>query len=119
MIERVVDPVSCLLDHILSLALHDGAFAVSHFSDVSKIFEIQIPSYKRSVPIRWKTDFLNIPIFRQPERSLSGNLTSSSIPPRSSTWTNYLKTLGVKVGLEHLFTQYVIRRGLLNAINSQ
>lgn len=38
---------------------------------------------------------------------------------RSSTWLRYLRRLGRNSGLEHSFTQYCARRGLVNAVNSK
>ncbi|KAL8696099.1 MAG: hypothetical protein Q9201_007827, partial [Fulgogasparrea decipioides] len=44
--------------------------------------------------------------------------TSPTAPLRASRWISYLKRLGQKAGFEHAFTQYGLRRGLLNVVNS-
>jgi len=58
--------------------------------------------------------------------SLSGELrgvvesgTSPTNPLRASTWIGYLKRLGEKAGFQYSFTQYGLRRGLLNVVNSK
>ena len=110
----------CILDHLLSLAFHDKAFEVDSITtSVANIFRCEIPNHKNSISLRWRDDVLNKPIFRQPMRSFGVCGTSDSEPLRSGTWLRYLKRLGLNAGLEHPFTQYVIRRGLLNAVNGK
>jgi len=86
--------------------------------DVGNIYRIQIPAGKKSITLKWKSSMLDIPIFRQPKSSVNGYGTSATEPLRSTTWIRYTKRLGLKSGLEHSFTQYVVRRGLCNAVNS-
>lgn len=62
---------------------------------------------------------MDLPIFRQPARSAGFCGTSDTEPLRSGTWRRYLKRLGLNAGLEHPFTQYSIRRGLLNTVNGE
>ena len=110
----------CLLDHLLSLALHDRAFEVNSLtSNIANIFQCEIPSHKTSVALRWRKEVMDTPIFREPIRSAGLRGTSDLQPLKSSTWLRYLKRLGLSAGLEHSFTQYSIRRGLLNAVNGQ
>ena len=107
----------CVLDHLLSLAADDKAFEVDSIAtNIANIFKCEIPNHKNSISLKWRDDILNKPIFRQPIRSFR---TSDTEPLRSGTWLRYLKRLGLNAGLEHPFTQYVIRRGLLNAVNGK
>ena len=110
----------CLLDHLLSLAVHDQAFEVNGITtDIANIFRCEIPSHKTSVALKWKNEVMDKPIFREPIRSVGLHGTSDWQPLKSSTWLRYLKRLGLSAGLEHSFTQYSIRRGLLNAVNGK
>ena len=105
------------MGHILSLAVHDNAFDGEFMKDISNLYKLKIPADKKSVNIKWKSKMLDIPIFRQPTRTASGHRTSSTEALRAGTWGNYLKRLGLKTGLQHVFTQYVIRRANCNAVN--
>lgn len=110
----------CVLDHLLALAVHDKAFEVNAINrDPSNIFRIKIPEYRNSLRLSWKSSIANIPLFRQPENCAGVWITSATQPLKSSTWRRYLKGLGISAGLEHPFTQYVIRRGLMNTVNSK
>ena len=108
----------CLLDRLLSLALHDDAFEAHSARFVKNIFWAKIPPGQRCLPLKWKRKVLDLPVFRQPVRSPEGAGTSPTEPLRAGTWIRYLKRLGQKTGLQHPFTQYGLRRGLLNVVNS-
>ena len=114
------DPMFSVLDHLLALATHDQAFEVEAFTrSPMNIFRCEIPEHKSSLALRWKTELLNTPIFRQPIKRAGAWSTSPVQPLKASTWLRYLKRLGINAGLEHPFTQYAIRRGLLNAVNGK
>ena len=66
-----------------------------------------------------KRSALDLPVFREPGRSIHGFRTSSTKPLRSSTWLRYLTQLGRRSGMEKSFTQYCARRGLVNAVNGE
>ena len=106
-----------LVGHVISMACHDDAFDAQSMRDISQIYRIQIPSHKKSMTLKWKSEKLDLPLFRQPIRSLNGYRTSPTEPLRAATWNRYLRRLGLKTGLEHALTQYVIRRANCNAIN--
>ena len=108
-----------LVGHVVSLACHDEAFAAQSMQDIGQLYRIQIPPHKTSMTLKWKGEKLDLPIFRQPARSSNGYRTSPKEPLRAGTWNHYLKQLGLKTGLEHAFTQYVIRRANCNAINGK
>jgi len=118
-VEREENPLLCLVDHLLFMALHDDVFVAESTRDVSYIFRVKPPSVKKSLTLKIKADALDQPVFREPERVADEYRTSKTKPLRSSTWLRYLKRLGLKSGLKHSFTQYVARRGLVNAVNSK
>lgn len=118
-VEREDNPLLCLLDHLLSLALYDDVFAAESLWNVSNIFRAKIPLAKKCLQLKMKRSALDIPVFREPGRAVNGFRTSSTKALRSSTWLRYLTQLGRNSGLEKSFTQYCARRGLVNAINSK
>jgi len=118
-VEREENPLLCLVDHLLFMALHDDVFVAESTRDVSYIFRAKPSAAKKSLTLKIKADALNQPVFREPERAADEYRTSKTKPLRSSTWLRYLKRLGLKSGLKHSFTQYVARRGLVNAVNSK
>ena len=118
-VEREDNPLLCLLDHLLSLALYDDVFAAESLRDVSNIFRAQVPRGKKCLQLKIKRSALDVPVFRAPGGAVDGFRTSPTEPLRSSTWLRYLTQLGRKSGLEKSFTQYCARRGLVNAVNSK
>ncbi len=101
------------------MALYDDIFVAESTRDVSYIFRAKPSSAKKSLTLKIKAGALDQPVFREPERAVDEYRTSKTKPLRSSTWLRYLKRLGLKSGLKHSFTQYVARRGLVNAVNSK
>ena len=112
------DPLFSLLDHLLSLAAYDDAFEAKSARQVENIFWVTMPLGKKSLTLKWKRDVLDLPVFREPLRGAAGTGTSPTEPLRASTWIRYLKRLGKKAGFQYSFTQYGLRRGLLNVVNS-
>ena len=84
------DPIFSLLDHLISLALHDDAFEAKSANDVKNIFWVKMPPDKKSLTLKWKCGILNCPVFREPLRSTAESETSSTEPLRASTWIRYL-----------------------------
>jgi len=112
------DPLFSLLDHFISLAVYDDAFEATYAKNVENMFRVQVPSDRKSLTLKWKSRVLDLPVFREPMRDASEVGTSSTAPLRASTWIRHLKRLGQKAGFEQSFTQYGLRRGLLNVVNS-
>ena len=106
-----------LLDHLISLALDDNAFDAESAKDVKNMFWVKMPNHKKSLVLKWKREVLDVPVFREPSRSIAEGGTSSSEPLRAGTWIRYLKRLGRTAGFQYSFTQYGLRRGLLNVVN--
>ncbi|OJD15952.1 hypothetical protein ACJ73_08926 [Blastomyces percursus] len=69
--------------------------------------------------LKIKARMLDVPVFRQPERTGNGYRTSEKTPLKGSTWSGYLRHLRLVAGLKYSLTQYVWRRSLINAINNK
>lgn len=82
------------------------------------MFWVKIPPNKKSLTLKWKRRILDCPVFREPLRGAGESGTSFTEPLRASTWIRYLKRLGQTAGFQQSFTQYGLRRGLLNVVNS-
>ena len=104
-----------LVDHLLSLALYDDAFEAESAKTIRNLFWAQMPQGRESIVLKWRRSALDTPVFRQP---LRGGSTSATEPLRSSTWAGYMLKLGRAAGFRHPLTQYWLRRGLLNSVNS-
>ena len=104
------------------MAMHDDIFDTDIFDtdikDIEPIYQADIPYYKRGMQLKIKKDKLDMPIFREPERSAKGYRISDYKSLKARTWNRNVKRLGVKAGLEENLTQKVLRRGTINAINS-
>lgn len=118
MIEHEDNLIFDLLSQLLSLAWHDGIFAPD-IRDIEDIYTKQIPSHRRGMQLKIKREWLDVPIFREPERTDEGYRTSRSIPLKAATSGRYLKRTGEQSGQEKNLTQKVLRRGGINAINSK
>jgi Protein of unknown function (DUF3435) len=68
--------------------------------------------------LKIKKGKLDIPIFREPERSAKEYRTLDDKSFKLRTWNRYVKRIGIKTGLEKNLTQKVLRRDIINAINS-
>jgi hypothetical protein len=112
------DPLFSLLDHLISLAVYDDAFEATSAKDVENMFWVKMPPGKKSLTLKWKRRVLDLPVFRERLRGVAESGTSPTEPLRAQTWIRYLKRLGQKAGFQHSFTQYGLRRGLLNVVNS-
>lgn len=111
------DPIFSLLDHFISLAVHDDAFEAESAKNVQNMFWVKMPPGKPSLTLKWKRHVLDRPVFREPLRGGGECGTSPTEPLRASRWIGYLKRLGQTAGFQHSFTQYGLRRGLLNVAN--
>ncbi|KAI9717340.1 MAG: hypothetical protein M1828_007228 [Chrysothrix sp. TS-e1954] len=107
----------CPIAHMLALALHDDAFEASSLSQVKQIFNVNVPSQKKSVTLWWKDEKENIPVLRQAAPTNAGRRTSAKLPLTSAASSRALSRLGMKVGLEHRLQHYSVRRGTGNAVD--
>jgi hypothetical protein len=86
------------------MAMHDDIFDTDIFNtdnkNIERIYQADIPYYKRGMQLKIKRDKLNMPIFREPERSANGYQISDNKSLKARTWSRNVKRLGVKAGLE-------------------
>jgi hypothetical protein len=73
-----------LLSQLLALALHDEIF-VPDIRDIERIYTKKIPPHRRGMKLKIKREWLDIPIFCEPERTDEGYWTSSEIPMKAAT----------------------------------
>ncbi|KAK4107064.1 hypothetical protein N656DRAFT_840631 [Canariomyces notabilis] len=57
--------IFCFITVIVSLAVHDRAFAASKFTSVREVFQYKNRGPVKCTPIRWKEEWLKRPIFRR------------------------------------------------------
>ena len=111
------NPIFFPLDHFISLTIYDDAFETKSAKDVQNRFWVKMPPSKPSLILKWKRRVLDLPVFREPLRGAGECGTLPTDPLRASRWIGYLKRLGQTAGFQHSFTQYGLRRGLLNVAN--
>ncbi|EAQ91198.1 predicted protein [Chaetomium globosum CBS 148.51] len=63
--------IFCFISIIVSLAVHDRAFAVSKFTNVRKVFQAKNRGPVKCIALRWKEEWLKRPIFRQRDKSIA------------------------------------------------
>ncbi|KAH2953360.1 hypothetical protein KXW43_006711, partial [Aspergillus fumigatus] len=107
-----------LLSQLLALALHDDIFAPD-IRGVEDIYTKKIPPHRRGMQLKIKRQWLDVPIFREPERTEEGYRTSKEKPMKAATEARYLKRNGEQSGQERNLTQKFLRRGGINAINNR
>ncbi|KAA6408390.1 MAG: hypothetical protein FRX48_08132 [Lasallia pustulata] len=112
------DPLFSLLDHFISLAVHDDAFEATYAKNIENMIRVTISLGRKSLTLKCKRRVLDLPVFREPLRSAGEVGTSPTEPLLASTWIRYLKQLGQKAGFQQSFTKYGLRRGLLNVVNN-
>ncbi|KAI0436703.1 FluG domain-containing protein [Xylaria telfairii] len=66
--------IFCFISTIISLAVHDGAFASSTLTSVRKVFEAKNRGPLKCTPLRWKDEWLKRPVFRRYDDSASEDL---------------------------------------------
>jgi hypothetical protein len=57
--------IFCLVTVIVSLAVHDGAFAAPSLTSVSRVFQVKNRGPVKCTPLRWKKEWLKRPVFRR------------------------------------------------------
>ncbi|KAK2797607.1 hypothetical protein FQN50_009120 [Emmonsiellopsis sp. PD_5] len=112
------EPLFDLLGQLLSMALHDHIFAAD-FRSLDDIYWHEIPAYRAGMELKVKREKLEIPIFREPERTDTGYRTSDKIPLKASTWARILREIGKLMGLLVSLTQYYFRRTVINILNNK
>lgn len=104
--DLIFDPVIL----IIVLGLLDNAFELE-FTSVQQIFQLRVSKHRRSMRIRWKKDWENKPILRQPVQTPDGVKISDTKPLLYHTLLYYLQRLGFLLGSMMILNPYNIRRG--------
>ncbi|KAK0707074.1 hypothetical protein B0T26DRAFT_729064 [Lasiosphaeria miniovina] len=63
--------IFCFITIIVSLAVHDGAFAALKFTSVRGVFETRNKGPVKCTPLRWKEEWLKRPVFRRYDESIA------------------------------------------------
>lgn len=63
--------IFCFISIIVSLAVHDRAFAAPKFASVRGVFQARNQGPVKCTPLRWKEEWLKRPVFRQHNDSIA------------------------------------------------
>ncbi|PGH23708.1 hypothetical protein AJ80_02314 [Polytolypa hystricis UAMH7299] len=107
----------CPISHFLALALADQAFEAQGINSSEDVFRIAVPSYRNSLQLRWKSEMLDVPVFRRAVHTAQGMRISCNGALPYDAFNQYLQRLGRNAGLEEPLTPYCIRRGTANAVD--
>jgi len=111
------NPLFCIITHIIVLAFDDEAFGVPDLISPDQVFRLRVKRSKGSQSIPWKTDLLDIPLFRRAVATKQGVKTSRDKHLTYSQYNSWVKRLGEALGYLQTLTTYCLRRALGNAIN--
>jgi hypothetical protein len=116
--ERRDSPIFCPVLNMLALAFADNAFKEEGITRPEDIYNIQIPIFRETLSIQWKSEILETPVFqdatRKPE---AGDVVSDSDAWSFAGFNYYLKRLGEIAGFPETLTSYALRRGAGNAVD--
>ncbi|EER43199.1 FluG protein [Histoplasma capsulatum H143] len=94
-----------------------GSFEAQGINSLEDIFCIEVPPYRNSLQLRWRSEMLNIPVFRRTYHTAYGVRVSPDRALLYDVFNQYLQRLGRNAGLEEPLTPYCIRRGTANAVD--
>ncbi|KAK4096626.1 hypothetical protein N658DRAFT_501359 [Parathielavia hyrcaniae] len=123
--------IFCFISVIVSLAVHDGAFAASKFTSVREVFQHKNRGPVKCTPFRWKEEWLKRPVFRRLDDSIAEKDSDESSSESESDGSNtskyqplpYQKLLddmtrqSLDAGEERAIEPKAWRRGAANAAN--
>ncbi|EEP82143.1 predicted protein [Uncinocarpus reesii 1704] len=112
------EPIFDLLAHLVAMAFYDEALDAESTS-LEDIYWHPIPSHCHGMAVKIKGDKLDIPVFREPEKTKDGYRTSKTEPLKGTTWHQFLKHAALILELAICFSHYVLRRTLLNTVNNK
>jgi hypothetical protein len=111
--------IFCLISVIVSLAVHDGAFAVSKFTSVREVFQARNQGPVKCTPLRWKDEWLKRPVFRQYNESTaeeeSDERKYEPLPYHKLLYD--MERQSLDAGEENKIEPKAWRRGAANAAN--
>jgi hypothetical protein len=111
------NPLFCIITHIISLAFDDETFGVPDLVSPDQLFRLKVKRGNGCQPIPWKSEKLDIPIFRRVITNKQGIQTSPDKVLTDKSYHSSVKRLGEALGYLQPLTTYCLRRALGNAIN--
>ena len=106
----------CPMAHITSLAFADDAFENTRLTP-ELLHKLRVPGRLHVLPLRFKKDMLNTPIFRGTVQTVSGVHTHPTRPMLYHTANDALKRLGEIAGYRYPIHYYCFRRWVANEAN--
>ena len=103
---------------MIVLGLLDDAFECEA-KCAAEVYKIRVDKHRHTSQLKWKTDWRELPIFRQPVSTPDGIRTSEDEPLRYHTFLFYLQRLGLMAGFLQILNPYNIRRGAGDAVHSK
>jgi len=111
--------IFCFITVIVSLAVHDGAFAALKLTSVRAVFEARNKGPVKCTPLRWKEEWLKRPVFRQYDKSIaeegSEERKYQPLPYRKLHYD--MERQSLDAGEENKIEPKAWRRGAANAAN--
>jgi hypothetical protein len=71
--------IFCLITVIVSLAVHDGAFAAPSLTSIRRVFQVKNRGPVKCTPLRWKKEWLKRPVFRRFDDSIISASASAGV----------------------------------------
>ncbi|KAK3933883.1 FluG domain-containing protein [Diplogelasinospora grovesii] len=110
--------IFCLITVIVSLAVHDGAFAAPSLTSVSRVFQVKNRGPVKCTPLRWKKEWLKRPVFHR----FDGSIISANEPPPYEPVPYHqlrddMARQSLEYGCERPIEPKAWRRGAANAAN--
>ena len=123
--------IFCFISVIVSLAVHDRAFAASKFTSVREVFQAKNRGPVKCTPLRWKKKWLKRPVFRRLDDSVAeddsdesisedesdGSITSKYRPLPYQKLLDDMARQSLDAGEENPIEPKAWRRGAANAAN--
>ena len=82
---------SCSITLVITLALLDSTFESQSLTSVESVFDAQVPDGPEYLPLQWKKEWLNRPVFR-------GSNDDHSNPMSYRTLHDYMKDHSLEMG---------------------
>ncbi|KAK4170950.1 FluG domain-containing protein [Triangularia setosa] len=101
--------IFCFISVIVSLAVHDSAFAASKFTSVRAVFQVRNRGPIKCTPLRWKEEWLKRPVFRRHDDSYR--------PLLYQKLYDDMERQSLDAGEENAIEPKAWRRGAANAVN--
>lgn len=118
--------IFCFISTIISIAVHDRAFAVSKFTSARAVFQAKNRGPVKCTPLRWKEDWLKRPIFRRLDDSVTEDESDGAVseddtgkyqPLPYQKLHDDMERQSLDAGEENAIEPKAWRRGAANAAN--